>query len=103
MARTEGIKDFRCFIDGQWVAAQSGELFDSFDPFTAKVWARIPKCDGRDVDRAVEAARRAFETGDWPALNATQRGHLLRRLGDLIARDVDHLASTEVQDNGKLI
>lgn len=103
MTRFQGIKDYRCFIDGEWVAAQSGETFESFDPFTAKVWAQIPKCGASDVDRAVEAARRAFETGEWSKLNATQRGHLLRRLGDLIARDVDHLAATEVQDNGKLI
>jgi aldehyde dehydrogenase (NAD+) len=103
MTRFQGIKRYRCFIDGEWVAARSGETFESFDPFTAKVWAHIPKCDGRDVDRAVEAARRAFGTGEWSKLNATQRGHLLRRLGDLIARDVDRLATTEVQDNGKLI
>ncbi|MBX9455484.1 MAG: aldehyde dehydrogenase [Rhizobium sp.] len=103
MVRSQGIKNFSCFIGGEWVAAQSGETFESVDPFTAKVWAHIPKCDARDVDRAVDAARRAFETGDWSKLNPTQRGHLLRRLGDLIARDVDHLAATEVQDNGKLI
>ncbi|MCJ8056103.1 aldehyde dehydrogenase [Shinella curvata] len=103
MARPEGITDFLCFIDGEWVAAQSGETFESHDPFTAKVWARMPKCDARDVDRAVSAARRAFDTGEWSTLNATQRGHLLRRLGDLIARDADRLATTEVRDNGKLI
>ena len=102
MARSQEIKDFRCFIDGEWTEALSKETFESFDPFTGKVWANIPKCDGRDVDRAVSAARRAFDTGDWSKLNATQRGHLLRRLGDLIARDADHLAATEVQDNGKL-
>ncbi len=102
MPRTPGVKEFRCFIDGEWVAAQSGETFESHDPFTAQVWARIPRCDARDVDLAVAAARRAFDTGDWSRLTATQRGHLLRRLGDLIARDADHLAATEVQDNGKL-
>ncbi|MET3616128.1 aldehyde dehydrogenase (NAD+) [Rhizobium aquaticum] len=102
MARTEGIKDFRCYINGEWVGAQSGETFESHDPFTAKVWSRVPKCDARDVDRAVEAARNAFDKGEWPALTPSQRGHLLRKLGDLIARDADHLASTEVQDNGKL-
>lgn len=103
MARPEGITDFLCFIDGEWVAAQSGDTFESHDPFTAKVWARLPKCDSRDVDRAVSAARRAFDTGEWSRLNATQRGHLLRRLGDLITRDADRLAATEVRDNGKLI
>lgn len=103
MARHQGIRQFRCFIDGEWVAALSGETFESVDPFTAKAWATIPKCDARDVDRAVEAARRAFDDGEWSKLTATQRGHLLRRLGDLIARDADHLAAVEVQDNGKLI
>lgn len=102
MARSQGIKDFRCFIDGEWTDASSKETFESFDPFTGKVWANIPKCDASDVDRAVAAARRAFDSGDWSRLNATQRGHLLRRLGDLIARDAEHLAATEVQDNGKL-
>lgn len=102
MVRTPGITDFLCYIDGEWLPAQSGETFESFDPFTAKVWARMPKCDARDVDRAVEAARRAFDHGEWSRLNATQRGHLLRRLGDLIARDADHLALMEVRDNGKL-
>lgn len=103
MARHQGIRQFRCFIDGEWVEALSGETFESVDPFTAKAWATIPKCDARDVDRAVEAARRAFDDGEWSKLTATQRGHLLRRLGDLIARDADHLAAVEVQDNGKLI
>lgn len=102
MARIEGIKDYHCYVDGEWVSSLSGETFESTDPFTAKVWAKIPKCDANDVDRAVGAARRAFDTGEWSRFNATQRGHLLRKLGDLILRDADHLASTEVQDNGKL-
>lgn len=102
MARIEGIRDYSCFIDGGWVAAESGDVFESTDPFTARHWANVPKCDARDVDNAVAAARAAFETGEWSRINATQRGHLLRRLGDLIARDADHLASVEVQDNGKL-
>lgn len=102
MARIEGIKEYRCFIDGDWVAADSGYVFETTDPFTARHWANMPKCHARDVDKAVAAARAAFETGEWSKINATQRGHLLRRLGDLIARDADHLASVEVQDNGKL-
>jgi aldehyde dehydrogenase (NAD+) len=102
MPRIEGFKDYRCFINGEWVAAESGETFDTTDPFTAKPWASLPKCDARDVDKAVRAARAAFDTGDWSRMTATQRGHLLRRLGDLIQRDADHLASIEVQDNGKL-
>lgn len=102
MTRAEGIKKFSCYIDGEWVSAQSGETFESFDPFTGKVWSLVPKCDASDVDRAASAARRAFDAGEWPSLTPTQRGHLLRKLGDLITRDADHLAAVEVQDNGKL-
>jgi aldehyde dehydrogenase (NAD+) len=68
----------------------------------AKTWARIPKCDQRDVDQAVSAARKALEQGAWADMHPSQRGQLLRKLGDLILRDADHLATTEVQDNGKL-
>jgi len=103
MARFEGIKEYSCHIDGAWVAAGSGNVFESIDPFTARHWATFPKCDAGDVDKAVAAARAAFETGEWSRTNPTQRGQLLRRLGDLIARDADYLAAVEVQDNGKLL
>ncbi len=102
MTRVQGIRDYRCFIGGQWKAAESGETFESVDPFLAKTWARIPKCDARDVDQAVAAARKALEKGPWADMHPSQRGQLLRRLGDLILRDADRLAATEVQDNGKL-
>jgi (Z)-2-((N-methylformamido)methylene)-5-hydroxybutyrolactone dehydrogenase len=62
----------------------------------------MPKGTAADVERAVEAAHRAFTTGDWPKFNASQRGALLRRLGDLIAREADRLGALEVRDNGKL-
>lgn len=100
--RVQGIKDYQCFIGGVWRAADSGEYFESVDPFLAKPWARIPKCDHRDVDAAVSAARKALERGDWANMHPSQRGQLLRRLGDLIVRDADRLAAIEVQDNGKL-
>jgi len=91
------------YIDGEKVAPASGAYFESFNPYTGKPWALVPRGGAEDVDRAVAAAKRAFESGDWPKLNATQRGHLLRRLGDLVARDAARLAEIEVRDNGKLI
>ncbi|MFT4151623.1 MAG: aldehyde dehydrogenase [Paracoccaceae bacterium] len=100
--RDDRIHDFKVFIGGEWLDAASGQRFDSDDPFTGKVWARIPRCDAEDVDRAVGAARAALETGPWAAMHPTQRGLLLRRLGELIARDADRLALAEVRDNGKL-
>lgn len=102
MNRIEGGKDYLCFIGGQWCGAESGAYFETVDPFLGKPWARIPKCDARDVDKAVAAARKAFDHGEWASMHPSQRGRLLHRLGDLIARDADHLAAIEVQDNGKL-
>jgi len=100
--RDDKIHDFRAYIGGEWWDAASGETFDSHDPYTAKVWARLPRCGAAEVDRAVTAARQALETGAWAAMHPTARGALLRRLGDLIARDADDLALAEVRDNGKL-
>lgn len=102
MNRIQASQDYLCYINGQWQHAQSGEFFESVDPFLAKPWARIPKCDRRDVDLAVNAARAALERGAWAVMHPSQRGQLLRRLGDLILRDADRLATIEVQDNGKL-
>jgi (Z)-2-((N-methylformamido)methylene)-5-hydroxybutyrolactone dehydrogenase len=103
MSTGDELKRYRLYIDGQWSDAAAGEHFESFNPYTGKPWALIPRADARDADRAVEAAHRAFTRGAWPALTATQRGALLRRLGDLIARDAEKLAAIEVRDNGKLI
>ncbi|WP_050477628.1 aldehyde dehydrogenase [Herbaspirillum rhizosphaerae] len=91
------------FIDGKFSDAASGAWFDTYNPFTGKVWSQVAAGGAADVERAVQAAHRAFTTGVWPALTASQRGALLRRLGDLIARDADKLAQIEVRDNGKLI
>ena len=93
---------YRMFIDGQWVEAASGEHFQSDNPYTGKPWALIPRGGSADAERAVQAARKAFTSGEWPKLNATKRGALLRKLGDLIAEKSKALAEIEVRDNGKL-
>ena len=103
MSESENLPRQQMYIDGEWIDSASGEYFESFDPFTAKPWTLIPRGNAEDVDRAVQAAHRAFTSGDWPKMHASQRGQLLRRLGDLIARDAEDLAAIEVQDNGKLI
>lgn len=96
------LPSYRMFIGGEWVAAESGEWFESFDPFAGKPWALVARGAKADVDNAVAAAYSALKGGEWSKLNATQRGALMRRLGDLIARDAEKLAGLEVQDNGKL-
>ena len=103
MSETDNLPRQQMLIDGEWTESASGEYFESFDPYTAKAWTLIPRGNADDVDRAVQAAHRAFTSGDWPKMHASQRGLLLRKLGDLIARDAEELAAIEVQDNGKLI
>jgi aldehyde dehydrogenase (NAD+) len=90
-------------IGGEWVEPASGAYFESYNPYTAKPWARIPRGNADDVARAVDAAHAAFTAGPWPKLNPTQRGALLRKLADLLAGEADRLAAIEVRDNGKLI
>ena len=99
----DGLVRYRMFIGGDWVDAASGETFESFDPYTAKPWALVPRGGADDVDRAVTAAGRAFREGEWPALTPTARGHLIRKFADMVAEKADELAGVEVRDNGKLI
>lgn len=96
------MKKYQAWIDGQWVDPASGQWFDTENPFTGKAWAQIARCNAEDANRAVEAAYNAFESGPWPQMTASQRGALLRKLGDLIAENAEWLADTEVRDNGKL-
>ena len=97
------MQKFQLYIDGKFVDAVKGQWFDTFNPYTGKPWAQVAKGDAEDVDRAAQAAHRAFATGPWPQFTASQRGALIHKLGDLVARDARKLAEIEVQDNGKLI
>ena len=89
---TVGLEKLSMYIGGEQTPSASGETFETFNPFTGKPWALVPRGTAADADRAVAAAKKAFTSGEWPTLNATQRGHLLRKLGDLIARDAEKLA-----------
>lgn len=93
---------YQLHIDGAALDPASGDWFESDDPYTAQAWALIPRGNAADVDRAVQAAHRAFTTGPWSTMTATDRGLLMHRVGDLIARDAKRLAEVEVRDNGKL-
>jgi (Z)-2-((N-methylformamido)methylene)-5-hydroxybutyrolactone dehydrogenase len=93
---------YKMFIGGEWVESLSGETFPSDNPFTGKPWALIPRGGAQDADRAVKAAHKAFTSGEWPKLNASKRGALLRKLADLIGDQAKFLAEIEVRDNGKL-
>ena len=96
------MKTYDLFINGQSVPPQTKKYFDSFNPFTGQVWAKIAQATAQDVDDAVQVAHHAFSEGPWSTMTPTQRGLLMHKLGDLIARDAKELATIEVQDNGKL-
>ena len=100
---TDKLIHYSQFINGKEVPPSSGQYIESLNPYTAKPWCLIPRGNEEDVNTAVESAFQAFRQGEWPSLNATQRGALLRKLGDLILENADRLAKIEVTDNGKLI
>ncbi|MGW1028296.1 aldehyde dehydrogenase [Streptomyces sp. NPDC002577] len=90
-------------IDGQEVASHSGATFTSVDPYTREPWAEIALGDRTDADRAVAAARRAFDTGPWPRMGAAERGRILHRFADLIEEHADELGLADTRDMGKPI
>jgi phenylacetaldehyde dehydrogenase len=88
-------------IDGKWVSAQSGKVFDTYDPGTGRVIAKVAEGDAADVDSAVKAARRAFEEGPWGRITPSERGRLIWKLADLLEQNADEFAELEVLNNGK--
>jgi len=92
---------FQQYIDGRFEDGQ--RTFESIDPATEATWAEIPAANADDVDRAVAAAHRALSNPEWADLNATQRGRLLYRLGDLLEENAQRLGEIETRDTGKII
>jgi len=97
------IQNYQMLIDGAWVDASDGGIFDSINPATGEVWSRVPEATYDDVDRAVRAADRAFNEGPWARMSATQRGHSLRRLADILAEKSEELGRIEAIDTGKML
>ena len=92
----------KLLIDGQWVDAASGETFEAIDPASEQVICTLAAGDKADVDKAVAAARRAFE-GEWSKVRPVERQRLLLKLADLIEQNTEELAQLESLDNGKLV
>ncbi len=91
----------RLFIGGEWVQPKSAAIVAVYDPSTGRQVATVADADAADVDRAVAAARAAFERGPWPEMLPSERERLLWRLSDLIEANADELAEIESIDNGK--
>lgn len=97
------MKKHRMLIGGKWVEPSTGDWFESVNPYTAQPWALIPRGAKEDIDRGVAAAKAAFQDPAWRKMTATARGHLLRKLADLITVEAERLGQIETTDNGKLI
>jgi acyl-CoA reductase-like NAD-dependent aldehyde dehydrogenase len=100
---TTELTTYAHYIGGRFSDPAEGQWFDSYDPYTARPWARIARGTAADMTAAVGAASEAGRAGSWRAMTASGRGALLRRIGDLVARDAERLARIEVRDNGKLM
>ncbi|XVE67953.1 hypothetical protein DITRI_Ditri09bG0029300 [Diplodiscus trichospermus] len=88
-------------INGKFVEAVSGKTFPTLDPRTGDVIAQIAEGDAEDVNRAVAAARRAFDEGPWPKMTAYERSRIMLRFADLLEKHTEEIAALETWDNGK--
>ncbi|XP_027360660.1 aldehyde dehydrogenase family 2 member B7, mitochondrial-like isoform X2 [Abrus precatorius] len=95
------VENTQLLIDGKFVDAASGKTFPTLDPRTGDVISRVAEGDHEDVDRAVAAARKAFDHGPWPRMTAYERQRILLRAADLFEKHNDELAALETWDNGK--
>ena len=94
-------KPRKMLIDGKWVDAISGKTFPTYNPATGEVLANVAEGDKADIDAAVKAARRAFDSGPWSRMTAAERGKLVWKLADLLEQHIEEFATLETLDNGK--
>lgn len=95
--------EYKLFIANSWVVAEGGSSFESLNPYTGEPWARVPDGGETDVNKALSAAREAFDSGPWKDTTGKQRAELMRRLASILERDAGDLAACETRDNGKLL
>jgi phenylacetaldehyde dehydrogenase len=93
--------DHRMLIDGRFVTAASGKTFPVYNPATGEVLTNVPEAETEDVNRAVRAARKAFDEGPWPRMSPSERGRTLWHIADLIEKNLEEFAELESLDNGK--
>src|ERR1700723_3194560 len=97
------VKTYQMFINGEWVASKSAKTFPVYDPSTEEVIAQVPDGGPDDVDRAVAAAKAAFEEGSWASSTAQERGRVLFRIAEKVRANVPALAELECRNTGKPI
>ena len=94
-------KPRKMLIDGKWENAASGKTFPTYNPATGEVLAQVAEGDRADIDAAVKAARKAFDSGPWSRITASERGKLVWKLADLLEQHIEEFATLETLDNGK--
>ena len=94
-------KPRKMLIDGKWVNAASGKTFPTYNPATGEILAQVAEGDRDDIDSAVRAARKAFDSGPWSRITASERGKLVWKLADLLEQHLEEFATLETLDNGK--
>jgi len=97
------VKTYQNYVNGQWVPSSNGETFPVFDPSNEEVIAHVAAASASDVDKAVKAARAAFDSGPWPATTAQDRGRILFKLAEKIRQNQPMLAELESRNTGKPI
>ncbi|PHU23858.1 Aldehyde dehydrogenase, mitochondrial [Capsicum chinense] len=91
----------KLLINGQFVDSASGKTFPTLDPRTGEVIANVAEGDAEDINRAVAAARKAFDEGPWPKMSAYERSRIMLKFADLVEKHNDEIAALETWDNGK--
>ena len=97
------VRQTKMLIDGKWLDSTSGRTFETINPTNGKPIANVAEGEKPDIDKAVKAARRAFEKGPWKKMSARERGKCLNRLAQLVEDNIQELAALETLDNGKPI
>jgi betaine-aldehyde dehydrogenase len=97
------VRRYQMYINGEFVESQSGKYFPVVEPSTEEILAEVPDADEKDVNRAVAAAKAAFDSGAWPQSTAQERGRILFRLAERVRKEAGALAELEARNSGKPI
>src|SRR3984885_1443596 len=97
------VRTYQMYINGEWVASKSAKTFPVYDPSTEEIIAQVPEANADDVNRAVSAAKAAFEEGPWATSTAQERGRVLFRLAEKVRANLPALAELECRNTGKPI
>src|SRR5438309_10507989 len=95
------VRTYQMYVNGEWVESKSGKTFPVYDPSTEEVIAQVPDANAEDVNRAVAAAKAAFEDGPWASTTAQDRGRVLFRMADKVRQNLPALAELECRNTGK--